>query len=47
MDDQERRRELQRLADESLNTPNCPGCLHQMEAAPDALEWSRRKSGTR
>ncbi|WP_168627370.1 zf-TFIIB domain-containing protein [Cryobacterium sp. BB307] len=31
MDDLERQRELGRYRDETLNTPNCPTCLHRME----------------
>lgn len=33
MDDLERQRELRRLRDEVLDTPNCPGCLHRMTPA--------------
>ncbi|MGP6172051.1 zf-TFIIB domain-containing protein [Microbacterium sp. A204] len=33
MDDIERQRQLRQLRDELLSTPNCPACLHQMEAA--------------
>ncbi|WP_223585608.1 zf-TFIIB domain-containing protein [Microbacterium sp. OVT16B] len=32
MDDLEHQRELRKLRDEALGTPNCPGCLHPMEA---------------
>jgi ribosomal protein L37AE/L43A len=49
MDDLERQRELRRLRDEALNTPNCPACLHRMEPAEvdDDLVWACPECGAR
>ncbi|WP_439902281.1 zf-TFIIB domain-containing protein [Microbacterium azadirachtae] len=33
MDELERQRQLRRLRDQVLNTPNCAECLHRMEPA--------------
>lgn len=48
MDDLERQRELRRLRDETLNTPNCPACLHRMEPAKvdGDLVWACPECGT-
>ena len=48
MNDLERQRELRRLRDETLNTPNCPACLHRMEPAKvdGDLMWACPGCGT-
>ena len=47
MDDLELQRELRRLRDETLNTPNCPACLHRMEPAEvdGELVWACPECG--
>lgn len=38
MDDLAHQRQLRRLRDEVLSTPNCPACLHRME--PTEEGWA-------
>ncbi|WP_157487615.1 hypothetical protein [Leifsonia sp. Root112D2] len=42
MDDLERQRELRRVRDEVLSSPNCPICLHRMEPAEVNSDVGRR-----